>query len=658
MIKILMFTISMMMLAISANAKTAPSSEIPDRREFPVNTKVNPCSDFYEYTCSKVVDSFKLREDRSRHIFSFSDSSERLLTSKTEYLTSLPKQDKKTGGEKELSDVFMACMNTDQRALGEKALVKKTIDAVEKIKTNKEFQKFIGSKVGTEDYTFLDFGVAKNQKNPKYNDVFLVGDLRGLPERSYYSNKKLVKEYKDLLASFFKEIGLKGAAARAMLVVKFEQDFDKTYPTPKEWRTIWSTPSEISRKDLLNNYKEFYLEDFMSKVPKKTLIRDFVPENFKFMKKALNENRLDQLKSIYLYQALSQHMDNGYPEFYKKKFEFNKKFLGGPNLRPELKERCTNYVKGSFMKELDYELYPKLFGKFSKKKFKNLVNKIRASLTQSIKESTWLSDQGKKNATKKMKKAFMQVVKPNNKREWDFTLRGDYSEKDYLANLDLRSKLENEKALKKLKKKNNNKIWGWGPLIVNAYYSPPENKFVMPAGILQYPFYDQDLPDHVNLGAIGMVIGHELGHGVDDQGSKYDYKGRLKTWMTKEDLKNFKSRGDQLVAQFEKIGHNGSLTLGENIGDLVGLTTAYNAAFPKGKGENKEKQEFFVQYGRAWCGVMRDGERKLRLKTDPHSLPEARINEQVKHQPGFAEAFSCKAGDKMVLSEKDRVKIW
>jgi len=654
MIKVLLLT----MLSVSAYANTKPSSEIPERREFPVNPAINPCEDFYEYTCSKVVDSFKLREDRSRHIFSFSDSSERLLKSKTEYLTSLPKQEKKTEGEKELSDVFMACMNTESRAKAEKEMVKKTVDEVSKIKTHKEFQKFLGSKVGTEDYTFLDFGVSKNQKNPKTNDLYLVSDLRGLPERSYYSNKKLMKDYSKLLAAFFKEIDLKGSSARAVLVTKFEKEFDKTYPTPKEWRVIWSTPSEISRKDLLTNYKEFQLDDFMTKVPKKTLIRDFVPANFKFLKKSLKENRLDQLKSIYLYQALSPYMDSGYPYFQKKKFAFNKKYLGGPNQRPELKERCTNYVKGSFMKELDYELYPKLFGKFSKKKFKKLVNKIRNSLKQGIKENTWLSKQGKKNALKKMKTAFMQVVKPNNKREWDFIPRGDYSEKNYLANLKLRSKLQNEKAIKKLKKRNNNKIWGWGPLIVNAYYSPPENKFVMPAGILQYPFYDQSLPDHVNLGAIGMVIGHELGHGVDDQGSKYDHKGRLKTWMTKEDLANFKGRGDQLVAQFDKIGHNGRLTLGENIGDLVGLTAAYNAAFPKGKGKQEEKQSFFVQYGRAWCGVMRDGERKLRLKTDPHASPEARINEQVKHQPGFAKAFSCKAGDKMVLSEKDRVTIW
>jgi putative endopeptidase len=309
------------------------------------------------------------------------------------------------------------------------------------------------------------------------------------------------------------------------------------------------------------------------------------------------------------------------------------------------------------MKELDYELYPKLFGEFSKKKFLKLVNKIRGSLLNSISENKWLSKEGKKAATKKMRKAFMQVVKPNNKAEWDMLPLADYSSKSYVLNLKIRSILGNEKALKSFRKKNNNKVWHWGPLIVNAYYSPSENKFVMPAGILQYPFYDQSLPDHMNLGAIGMVVGHELGHGVDDNGAKYDYKGRVKNWMSENDLAEFKKRGDKLVAQFEAIGHDGKLTLGENIGDLVGLTTAFEAAFPKGKGPTRAKREFFTSYGRSWCTVATKGAEERRLKTDSHSLPRARINEQVKHQPGFAEAFSCRAGDKMFMSEKDIVSI-
>jgi len=180
----------------------------------------------------------------------------------------------------------------------------------------------------------------------------------------------------------------------------------------------------------------------------------------------------------------------------------------------------------------------------------------------------------------------------------------------------------------------------------------------MPIGILQYPFYDPNLPEVPNLGAVGVVIGHELGHGIDDKGARYDDTGRLKQWMTEKDLAEFQRRGEHLILQFEGAGHNGRLTLGENIGDLVGVSFAYHAAFPDGKGTKEQKQAFFNQYARLWCGVIRPKMKERLLKTDPHALFNARVNEQVKHQPGFQEAYGCKSGDPMVLPEKERVSIW
>ncbi|MEM7645474.1 MAG: M13 family metallopeptidase [Pseudomonadota bacterium] len=201
-----------------------------------------------------------------------------------------------------------------------------------------------------------------------------------------------------------------------------------------------------------------------------------------------------------------------------------------------------------------------------------------------------------------------------------------------------------------------------GPLTVNAYYSPTSNKFVMPAGILQYPFYDANLPDWVNLGAVGAVVGHELGHGVDDQGSKYDERGKVRQWMTSNDIKTFKKRGEKLIAQFDAAGHNGKLTLGENIGDLVGVTFALSAAqkvMPVDPvARERATKDFFLQYARAWCGVIRPKRVEMQLKTDPHSLVWARVNEQMKHQPEFHKVYKCKAGDKLYLPKEEQVTIW
>ena len=214
------------------------------------------------------------------------------------------------------------------------------------------------------------------------------------------------------------------------------------------------------------------------------------------------------------------------------------------------------------------------------------------------------------------------------------------------------------RAFKKMREGVNQEAWGMGPLTVNAYYSPDKNKFVLPIGILQYPFFMKDGSLAENLGAVGAVVGHELGHGIDDEGSKFDANGKLNTWMREEDIKTFQERGQRMLKQFDRIGHNGQLTQGENIADLVGLTFAYEAAFPQGQGKREDKQKFFTSYARVWCGVMREKTKEMQLKTDPHSLGYARINEQVRHQPGFYEAFSCNRNNKLYLNESDRIRIW
>ncbi len=642
----------------SFSGKKAASSAIPDRREFPLSPEISPCKNFFEHVCSEAISGFELREDRSKHVFSFSDSHERVLEAKKKWLNELPTKKNLSPRARSLSNIFLACMNDKAGAKEEKEIVAKMTGEVGRIKDHAEFQKFLAKKMEEAEFSFVDWGTISNQDDSDWNDVYFLADLQSLPEKSYYEKADVTGDLQSLAQAFFETVGLDKPAERAKWVVDFEKDFSKTYPTPAEIRELVNIKTGIDRKAMVKDYPNFQLDHFMSLLPSRTHLRHLTPKNFEFVNEKLAKTPLDVLKSVYLFRALPGYLDDAYPDYFQKGFEFRKKHLGGPNVRPVRQERCTMLVMDRFAKEIDAELLPVLFPAFPEEKFVKLVEKVRGAIVAGIQSNKWLSEKSRKEGANKIKVARLQLVKPRNDAEWDFNPPAEYSPEKNRANMQKLDKNLSNKELKELAIRRDRNRWEMGPLTVNAYYSPSDNKFVMPIGILQYPFYDPNLPDTTNLGAVGIVVGHELGHGIDDHGARYDAVGRMNQWMPEKDVKEFVKRGERLVDQFNKIGHDGKLTLGENIGDLVGLTFAYRAAFPGGKGDAQAKKDFFIQYGRAWCGVVRPKYREMLLKTDPHAAMEARVNEQVKHQAAFEEVFGCKAGDPMVLPAKDRVYIW
>lgn len=640
-----------------------PSSAIPERRMFTLDTTVNPCDDFHQYVCSDVEASFKLRDDRSSHTFSFDDSDERILEKKKDFFKNIKKEKNLPPRSLQFKDYYMACMNKSESAKEEKALVAGLVKEVAGIKTMADFIRINQENMTNEKWGIIGYDINPNIDNPQVYDILFDITLMGLPEHSYYENAELVKAYQELIAAFFDTIYPKESKAdhlkRAQAVIDFEKRFKDTYPFPAEFRQRYTQPRQVSRADFLKQTSSFGLESFFkSNVPDTTQIRDFIPESFAFLQKELNDTNLQVLKDMYTYRNARDYMDDAYPALFKKRWDFRHKFLGGPISRSDRQERCTTAVMGAFNREFDLEMLPRLFPNFPKEKMVQVAEKIRSSILDGIEKNTWLSGQSKKGALEKIRTAKLQLIQPITDKEWDFKDIEKYSQSKPHENGKILALASHKRSLKRLKEGVNHEAWGMGPLTVNAYYSPDSNKFVMPIGILQYPFFVPEGDVIENLGAVGAVVGHELGHSIDDEGSKFDSTGKLKQWMSDDDVNKFKERGAKMREQFNKIGHNGALTLGENVADLVGMTFAYNAAFPKNEGSVQDKQKFFVAYGRLWCNVMREKAKEMQLKTDPHSLGYARINEQVKHQSGFYEAFSCNAKNKLYLDEKERVKIW
>ncbi len=639
-----------------------PTSEIPERREFPTHPEVNACQDFFQHACGKAIDGFKLREDRNRHIFAFNDSAERLLVAKEEYLKDLLSKDEFNEKTKQLHAYYSSCLNESARADEEKAILKEAVKKISSLKTKEEFIQFLVEQSLKGQDSHLSFGNIPNLDNSDiYDFIFMPARMTSLPEKSYYANPKLMEEFKGLATDFFKLAGMDKPEQRAKWVANFETDYINNYPTPAQMRPLWAKRSYSSKKDILK-HKNLEAGKVLAKVPNHIKIRHPLPKVFTYLDKAISKYDLDQLKSAYLFQTLEGHLDEAYPDYFKRSFDFQSKYLGGSPKRPSLEERCTMDTMEHFAKEIDSQLFDQFFPNFPEEKFVALLEKVRASIIEGLIQNKWLTQSAKKNAIKKMKSATFQVVKPKTNKEWDFNPVADYSPKHYIQNKKTLAANLSAREFKRLGKPVDKDVWWMAPLTVNAYYSPSSNKFVMPAGILQYPFYDPKLPDWVNLGAVGAVVGHELGHGVDDQGSKYDEQGKVRQWMTQKDLLNFKKRGEGLVAQFKAAGHDGELTLGENIGDLVGVTFALNAAqktMPVDPvARDRATKDFFLQYARAWCGVIRPKRAEMQLKTDPHALVWARVNEQMKHQAEFARVFQCKEGDKLFLAPEKRIKIW
>ena len=639
----------------------APSSEIPERRDFPINTAINPCQDFYQYTCSKVNESFVLREDRSNHTFSFTDAAERLLVKKKEYFKNLSKLRPESPREQSLKNFYMSCMDQKNRTLAEKNEVKFIKNVIKtRLKDRKSFFNLLSESYLGPETSPIGWGPMANQDNSLKSDLYLTAEYLTLPEKSYYKKEEIISDFKAILILFFEQIGIQDTSKNADRVIAFEKGLAEVYPEPQQLRQIVNSRNPISRSELLAKFPNLQLPTLLKVIPDSVVIRNWMPEAMAYLDNFFATAPLEDLRAIYIYNALKGYLDDAYPKYFQAQFDFQRKHFGGPNTRSDREERCTKKVSGTFAREFDSILMPKIFPNFPREKFVGLAEGIRKSIIETLNENQWLTSEAKAEAINKMKSAKLQLVSPETESEWNFLPLAKYSAKDIIKNTKTLSNVYRDKHLKDFKEDMDPGRWLMGPLTVNAYYDPSYNKFVMPIGILQYPFYDPKLSDIQNAGAIGSVIGHELGHGVDDQGSRYDSAGKQRQWMSLQDLKNFSDRTSPLIAQFDAIGHNGKLTQGENIGDLVGLTAAYRLATGMaGFNESRElQQELFLAYGRAWCTVSRPKFDEAKLKTDPHALGWARVNEQVKHQPGFAKAFQCKDSDPMVLPKEKQVRIW
>ena len=510
----------------------------------------------------------------------------------------------------------------------------------------------------------------------KYVADLYQGGL-GMPDRDYYlkaDDAKLADtraKYQQHVEKMLALSGDKNAAANAKAIVDLETELARVQWTKVENRDPIKTYNKVELAKLAEIAPVYEWNAWLGAagIGGKT---DYVivsqPSYLKGMAEIVNRVPLETWK-VYL----QQHLVNGYASYLSKafvdqRFAFHGTTLSGaPKLEPRWK-RGVSTVEGALGDAVGKLYVKEHFPAERKARMEALVKNLLAAYRQSIDTLDWMSPATKKEAQAKLAKFNPKIGYPNKWKDYaSLSVKRD----DLVGNVMRSREVEYNRELNKLGKPIDRDEWMMTPQTVNAYYNPELNEIVFPAAILQPPFFDMNADDAVNYGAIGAVIGHEISHGFDDQGSQYDGDGNMRNWWTEEDGKRFAEKTKVLVQQYASYSPlpgynvNGELTLGENIGDNSGLAIAHKAYKLSLKGKKAPvinglsgDQRFYMGWGQVWRAKMREPAQINQVKTDPHSPAQFRANGTLKNQPGFYEAFKVKQGDKMYLAPKDRVIIW
>jgi putative endopeptidase len=516
--------------------------------------------------------------------------------------------------------------------------------------------------------------VSTDAKKSDQSIVYLTQDGISLPDESYYRDPKfkpIRDAYVTHVGRMFKLAGRPEPALAAKQVMELETRLAKNHWDRVKSRDATKTYNKKSLAELAALTPGFGWEHFAQSFGYKgkgdIVVRQ--PEYFAAMAQAYKEVGIDQLKTWLTWNILKSSASYLNKGMVDEAFDFERKLSGAKEQPPRWK-RGVRVIEGSLGEAAGKLYVAKHFPPEAKARMQQLVRNLIEAYRQDISTLDWMSGTTRQKALEKLAKFTPKIGYPDKWRDYSkLEIRPD----DLVGNVRRAYAFELDRDLAKLGKPVDRTEWGMTPQTVNAYYNPGFNEIVFPAAILQPPFFDLKADDAVNYGGIGAVIGHEIGHGFDDQGSKYDGDGNMKDWWTEADRKEFDKRAKMLIEQYNSLEPaqlpgqhvNGALTIGENIGDLGGLTIAHKAykialagaPAPALDGLTGE-QRLFVGWGQVWRSKIRDAELSRRLATDPHSPAEFRCNGVVRNMPEFYEAFNVKKGDKLWLPIEERVRIW
>jgi len=634
--------------------------------------------DFYLHVNGTWLKNTEIPADKSRW-GAFNVLADEVLAQLHDIITALSKDEKIAAGSdaQKIRDFYESYMNTKAiDALGLKPLnaLFAQIDAV----TDKDQLPGLIAHFNRISITSpYEVSIHQDARNSTKYIVDLIQSGLGLPDRDYYLKDDDAKlrgarvAYQKHIEKMLTMMGNKEAAESAAAIIQLETALAKVQWSKVELRDPVKTYKKIELDKLNALTPDYSMTTYLKELGvdgKITYVTVSQPSYFKGLAKVIQKTPLATWKSYFKWHALSTNAPLLPANFADEYFAFNSTTLRGvpqQEVRWKLAIRMMN-------KDLGEALGKRYVANYLPPEYKTRMEKLVCNLLTAYKHSInqldWMSPATKKEAQKKLATFMPKIGYPDKWRDYSaLKIKKD----DLIGNSLRANEFKTEYDINKLGKPIDRTEWHMTPQTVNAYYNPEMNEIVFPAAILQSPFFNAKADDAVNYGAIGAVIGHEISHGFDDEGSQYDEKGNLRDWWTKQDHNNFAKKAAALVKQYSAFSPlpgyfvNGELTLGENIADNSGLAIAYKAYQISLHGKPAPvidgftgEQRFYIGFAQIWQNKSRDAATLVLLKTDPHSPAEFRANGTVQNQPEFYEAFDVKKGDKMYLAPKDRVIIW
>ncbi|MDE1192522.1 MAG: M13 family metallopeptidase [Arachidicoccus sp.] len=640
-----------------------------------IDSSIKPSDDFYRYVNGKWLDTAKIPPDKTA-IGGFNQLHDDTQLKLKDLLENAEKNSGKTGSiAQKVGDFYASGMDTatiDKRGYDP---VKPILAKADAIKDLPSLLHYVAEEDKNGDRSIIGFGVGPDQKNSSINIAGLGQTGIGLPDRDYYfkndpATVAIQNAYKKYLSTLFTLSGIDSATAakNTDIIYNIEKQIASSHKTRVQMRDVSGNYNKVSVESIIKKQPNIGWAAYFNAIDAKVDSVDMgQPAYYDKLNQLLVSVPLNDWKIYLKANVLSNYAGLLSKPFRDAAFDYGK-ILSGQKVQKQRWEQMAGSVNGHLGEALGQLYIEKYFPPEAKKRIDELVSNLTKAFSNRIQKLDWMSDSTKAIAQDKLKAIVRNIGYPSKWRDYS---KVNVDKATYFENVVSANKNDFDFQLSHLGKPVDKTLWYMTPPTINAYYDPTMNVIVFPAGILQYPFFDKDADDAVNYGGIGMVIGHEMTHGFDDQGSQYDKDGNIHNWWTKDDKEKFDAKVNQIQSLYstftmlDSLHVNGQLTTGENMADFGGVAIAYDAFKMTKQGNDTTKidgftpdQRFFISLAQIWRGKQTDERTRQLINLDPHSPAQWRVLGPLMNFDPFYKAFNVQPGDKMYREEKDRIRIW